>query len=271
VRVPSAGCGGVPDDGPALEQLAWERAGRLKVVKFNVDKYPTAAARYEVHGIPLLVLTRDGDELARLTGAAPLPHLQSWLDSRPPRQCRRLPRPAPGPVGARHAWRRRRSRQQTELRSLFEQAAAATHDPGELLEAVNAMLPRPTATAVAVPAGPDGGNLRWATAGHPPPRRLDTGEQLPAPQATHRSAGRTAAARGPRRPEPRAPGCALHRRSRRRHRPRTGCSSARSAPRALQSRRAGSALDELMRIVCDLGADTLSDDAGAVVLGARQP
>jgi hypothetical protein len=146
----------VPDDGPALEQLAWERAGRLKVVKFNVDKYPTAAARYEVHGIPLLVLTRDGDELARLTGAAPLPHLQSWLDSRPPRQCRRLPRPAPGPVGARHAWRRRRSRQQTELRSLFEQAAAATHDPGELLEAVNAMLPRPTATAVAVPAGPDG-------------------------------------------------------------------------------------------------------------------
>jgi thioredoxin 2 len=66
---------------PALEQLARERAGRLKVVKLNVDDHPTVASRFNVQGIPLLVLTRDGSELARLTGAAPLPRLQSWLNS----------------------------------------------------------------------------------------------------------------------------------------------------------------------------------------------
>ena len=65
---------------PALEQLARDRAGRLKVVKLNVDDAPAIARRFQVRGIPLLVLTRDGNELARLTGAAPLPRLRSWLN-----------------------------------------------------------------------------------------------------------------------------------------------------------------------------------------------
>ena len=73
-------CGPCRMMAPALEQLARERAGRLKVVKLNVDDHPQVAARYQVQGIPLVVLTRDGRELARLTGAAPLPRLQSWLN-----------------------------------------------------------------------------------------------------------------------------------------------------------------------------------------------
>lgn len=74
-------CGPCRMMAPALEQLARERAGRLKVVKLNIDEHPQIAGRYQVQGIPLLVLTRDGAELARLTGAAPLPRLQSWLNS----------------------------------------------------------------------------------------------------------------------------------------------------------------------------------------------
>jgi thioredoxin 2 len=66
---------------PALEQLARERAGRLKVVKVNVDEAEQVAQRFGVQGIPLLVLTRDAQELARQTGAAPLPRLQAWLNS----------------------------------------------------------------------------------------------------------------------------------------------------------------------------------------------
>jgi thioredoxin 2 len=66
---------------PALEQLARERAGRLKVVKLNVDEAPAVARRFKVQSIPLLVLTRQGHEFARLTGAAPLARLQSWLNS----------------------------------------------------------------------------------------------------------------------------------------------------------------------------------------------
>jgi thioredoxin 2 len=74
-------CGPCRMMAPALEQLARERAGRLKVVKVNVDDEPQIAARYAVQGIPLLVLLREGQELARLTGAAPLPRLNAWLNS----------------------------------------------------------------------------------------------------------------------------------------------------------------------------------------------
>jgi thioredoxin 2 len=66
---------------PSLEQLARDRAGQLKVVKVNVDETPMIASRYNVRGIPLLVLTRDTREVARLTGALPLPQMRQWLDN----------------------------------------------------------------------------------------------------------------------------------------------------------------------------------------------
>ena len=66
---------------PVLEKLAHERAGRLKVAKVNVDENPGASARYAVQSIPLLVLTRDGAEIGRLTGAVPPAQLRNWLDT----------------------------------------------------------------------------------------------------------------------------------------------------------------------------------------------
>ena len=74
-------CGPCRMIAPALEQLARERAGRLKVVKVNVDENPRASARYAVQSIPLLVLTRGGVEIGRLTGAVPPAELRSWLDT----------------------------------------------------------------------------------------------------------------------------------------------------------------------------------------------
>jgi thioredoxin 2 len=66
---------------PVLEQMARERAGRLKVVKVNTDEHPALAARFAVQGIPLLVLLRDGREIARQAGALPPARLQAWLNS----------------------------------------------------------------------------------------------------------------------------------------------------------------------------------------------
>ena len=63
---------------PALE-LATRHAGKLKPVKLNIDGAPDVAARYQVQGIPLLVLWRDGRELDRLVGAAPERDIESWL------------------------------------------------------------------------------------------------------------------------------------------------------------------------------------------------
>jgi thioredoxin 2 len=73
-------CGPCRMVSPLVERLGREHAGRLKVVKLNVDEAPVISARFDVRGIPLLVVIRDGSEADRLVGAAPLPQLQAWLE-----------------------------------------------------------------------------------------------------------------------------------------------------------------------------------------------
>jgi|HubBroStandDraft_6_1064221.scaffolds.fasta_scaffold753294_2 thioredoxin 2 len=72
-------CGPCRVVSPLVERLGAENAGRLKVVKLNVDDAPALAARYSVQGIPLLLVIKDGSEADRLVGAAPLSRLQAWL------------------------------------------------------------------------------------------------------------------------------------------------------------------------------------------------
>ncbi|MFB8003848.1 thioredoxin family protein [Nocardia sp. NPDC056000] len=65
---------------PALEQLATERAGRLKLVKVDVDDAPRTAERFVVRAVPTLLILHHGEVLARQAGAAPMPELRKWLD-----------------------------------------------------------------------------------------------------------------------------------------------------------------------------------------------
>jgi thioredoxin 2 len=55
-------------------------AGRVKLVKVNVDETPRLADRFSVQGIPTLLLMRGGEEVARQTGAAPEQVLRGWLE-----------------------------------------------------------------------------------------------------------------------------------------------------------------------------------------------
>jgi thioredoxin 2 len=71
-------CGPCRAVSPALEELAREMAGRVKLVKVNVDESPATAQRFGVQGIPTLLLVDHGNVVARQTGAAPLPTLRSW-------------------------------------------------------------------------------------------------------------------------------------------------------------------------------------------------
>jgi thioredoxin 2 len=65
---------------PALEQLATERAGQLKLVKVDVDKAPAISQQFTVQAVPTLLLLDHGQVLARQAGAAPVAALRNWLD-----------------------------------------------------------------------------------------------------------------------------------------------------------------------------------------------
>ncbi|HEX3591336.1 MAG TPA: thioredoxin [Pseudonocardiaceae bacterium] len=66
---------------PALERLATEFAGRIKLVKVDVDSSPAVAARFEVRAVPTLLVMRGGDVVARQAGAPPMSELRHWLTS----------------------------------------------------------------------------------------------------------------------------------------------------------------------------------------------
>jgi thioredoxin 2 len=65
---------------PALEQVARDLAGKLKLVKVDVDKAPKLAERFSVQAVPTLMLLRDGQVKARRAGAAAAGVLRNWVD-----------------------------------------------------------------------------------------------------------------------------------------------------------------------------------------------
>ena len=65
---------------PALEQLAADLAGTLRVVKVNVDHAPEVSARLGVQGIPTMVLYDGGTEIARQVGALPGHAIRDWVE-----------------------------------------------------------------------------------------------------------------------------------------------------------------------------------------------
>ena len=72
-------CGPCRVVSPMLEELAREHAGRLKVIKVNVDENPGLSRRYGAMSIPTLVVLRDGQEVDRVVGAMPKPALAQRL------------------------------------------------------------------------------------------------------------------------------------------------------------------------------------------------
>ncbi len=64
-------CGPCRVVAPVLEEISREYAGRLKVVKLNVDHHPLAQSAYSVQGIPTLILFKNGQPVERIVGAAP--------------------------------------------------------------------------------------------------------------------------------------------------------------------------------------------------------
>lgn len=65
---------------PALDRLAKEYAGRVKVVKVDVDQEQELAGMHEIRGVPTLVLYHRGAVRETMVGIPPLPTLKAKLD-----------------------------------------------------------------------------------------------------------------------------------------------------------------------------------------------
>src|SRR5918999_1001325 len=64
-------CGPCRMVAPTLEELARDFAGRVKLVKVNVDAAPGVARRFAVQSIPMLLVLDRGEVVSRQIGAAP--------------------------------------------------------------------------------------------------------------------------------------------------------------------------------------------------------
>ncbi|MBV8550118.1 MAG: thioredoxin [Acidobacteriaceae bacterium] len=64
-------CGPCRVISPIVEQLAAEMAGRVRVAKLNVDENPVTAGRFNIRGIPSLLLLKGGKEIERIVGVQP--------------------------------------------------------------------------------------------------------------------------------------------------------------------------------------------------------
>jgi thioredoxin 2 len=65
---------------PALEQVARELAGKVKLVKVDIDASPKLRERFNVAAVPTLLVMRGSEVIAHRAGAAPAPVLRSWVE-----------------------------------------------------------------------------------------------------------------------------------------------------------------------------------------------
>ncbi|MBW6424567.1 thioredoxin [Rhizobium sp. XQZ8] len=74
-------CGPCKMIGPSLEEISNELAGKVKVVKLNIDENPELAAQFGVRSIPTLAMFKGGEVADIKVGAAPKTALSAWISS----------------------------------------------------------------------------------------------------------------------------------------------------------------------------------------------
>ncbi|HEX6836620.1 MAG TPA: thioredoxin [Polyangia bacterium] len=72
-------CGPCRAIAPVVEQLAGEYAGKVKVVKVNIDENPKTPTAYDVRSIPTLLMFKDGKVVGQIVGAVPKPKIEELV------------------------------------------------------------------------------------------------------------------------------------------------------------------------------------------------
>jgi thioredoxin 2 len=73
-------CGPCKIMAPLFDEIARERLGTVLVTKLDTDRNQATAQRFNITGIPTLIVFRNGQEVAREVGAVPRPRLQAVLE-----------------------------------------------------------------------------------------------------------------------------------------------------------------------------------------------
>ena len=74
-------CGPCRQMSPTIETIAGEYAGRVKVGKLNVDHNVQTASRYNIRGIPTLLLFKGGKVVEQRVGAMGKAEVQKMLET----------------------------------------------------------------------------------------------------------------------------------------------------------------------------------------------
>ena len=73
-------CGPCKAIGPALEEISNDKGGSISIVKLNIDENPLTPQKYNVRGIPTLLIFKDGEVVAEKMGALPKSQLEDWIN-----------------------------------------------------------------------------------------------------------------------------------------------------------------------------------------------
>jgi len=75
-------CGPCKAMAPALEEVSQEMAGKVKVVKIDVDANPEITTKYQIQAMPTLLMVKGGEVVGRHTGAlVQKSKLEAWVNS----------------------------------------------------------------------------------------------------------------------------------------------------------------------------------------------
>ena len=74
-------CGPCRMIAPALEEIATELKGKVKIAKLNVDENPGVAGKFGVRSIPTLILFKGGKSVSTKVGSGAKSELSRWISA----------------------------------------------------------------------------------------------------------------------------------------------------------------------------------------------
>lgn len=77
----TAWCGPCKQISPMIDEIAGKMAGRVKIVKVDVDANPEIASKLGITSVPTLMIFKGGEMVDRKVGAQPKQKLEQWIQA----------------------------------------------------------------------------------------------------------------------------------------------------------------------------------------------